>query len=382
MPAFPAFLWHEVAHTALVSVKRTLRTVRGAKLRFKQRFNLFDPPRVVPYRGFGTPTRLELYGRVMEQDGTNVPEGNSLVRNVWQALERLESDEIPGALLQARLGERTWQTRADDEGFFVFTLEPEQPLAPGWHTVDVTLLDSLAGDRADHAQGQVLVPSDNAAFGVISDLDDTVVRSGATRLITMAWIMLTYNARTRIPFPGAAALYHALQAGRGGNEQNPIFYLSLTGWNLYDLFDAFMEHHGFPKGPTFMRDLALFERNASTFNYREHKRIWIDRILATYPHLSFVLIGDSGQGDPETYLRAVQDHPGRIRAVYLRDVSSPRRDREARAACDRIRTHGIQAVLAADSTVVAEHAAEHGFIPRDAVSAVRSERARQKQSAG
>ena len=60
----------------------------------------------------------------------------------------------------------------------------------------------------------------------------------------------------------------------------------------------------------------------------EHKLGPIRRILETYPALSFVLLGDSGQQDPELYLRVLREHPGRICAIYIRDVSATRRDRQ------------------------------------------------------
>jgi phosphatidate phosphatase APP1 len=50
------------------------------------------------------------------------------------------------------------------------------------------------------ATARVLVPSKKARFGVISDIDDTVVYSDVTRKLRMVLTAAFTNARTRKPF--------------------------------------------------------------------------------------------------------------------------------------------------------------------------------------
>jgi hypothetical protein len=118
----------------------------------------------------------------------------------------------------------------------------EQPLAQpleektSWHPVDLELLWPKAQGQVEvQVTGYVLV-SAGARPGVISDLDDTVVKSRATDLLKMVWIILVNNARTRLPFEGVADFYKALQVGTDGREFNPVFYVSSSPWNLYDPF--------------------------------------------------------------------------------------------------------------------------------------------------
>ena len=350
---------------------RALRAVRTAKLRAKQRFGLFDPLRIVPYRGCGTPELLRLEGRLLEADGAREPAGDRFWRNALTVLARLESDEIPGARLLARFGGRACEARTDHEGFFAFEIRPEHPPRPGWHAVELELLGSVAGGRGLRAAGQVLVPEPDAEFGVISDLDDTVIVTAATDRLLMVRICLFRNARTRVPFPGVPELYRALRAGPDRAGRNPIFYVSNCGWNLYDLIEAFMDHHGIPAGPIFMRDVAILEERSPTGGHRQHKLHRIRSLLRTYPELPFVLIGDSGERDPETYSRIAREHPGRIGAVYLRDASRQERDRQVRALAAQLSSLGVPAVLSPDSAAIAEHAAEQGFITPDAARRVR-----------
>jgi 5'-deoxynucleotidase YfbR-like HD superfamily hydrolase len=100
----------------------------------------------------------------------------------------------------------------------------------------------------------------------------------------------------------------------------------------------------------------------------------IERMLALYHDLPFVLIGDSGQHDPEVYAGIVAAHPGRVAAVYIRNVSqgSGRLDEIARLA-EAVEADGSSLVLAADSLAMAEHAAERGLIHADAIADVARE---------
>ena len=48
----------------------------------------------------------------------------------------------------------------------------------------------------------------------------------------------------RIAFKGIGAFYRALELGGGAEVVNPIFYVSSSPWNLYDLLERFIELDG------------------------------------------------------------------------------------------------------------------------------------------
>jgi phosphatidate phosphatase APP1 len=129
--------------------------------------------------------------------------------------------------------------------------------------------------------------------------------------------------------------------------------------------------HGVPSGPLFLKDWSLTVLG----KHRGYKTRVIRRLLNTYEDLPFVLIGDSGEEDPEIYLQAVREHPGRIKAIYIRDVTSVERDVEVRAIAEEARKLGTEMVAVPDTTAAAEHAASIGLITPDAIAAVRSESA-------
>src|SRR5690606_668440 len=92
---------------------------------------------------------------------------------------------------------------------------------------------------------------------------------------------------------------------------HPIFYLSSSPWNLYHLFDDFMEGHDVPVGPILLRDYGFSDEKLFKSSHESHKTLHILQILDAFPDLPFVLVGDSGQRDPEIYQQIVQERPDR-----------------------------------------------------------------------
>ena len=288
-------------------------------------------------------------------------------RNLVSFYRRLESDEVPHARVRARFKGRTTEVVADGEGYFQLDLRPSRPLRGGaWHDVALSLIEPAA---PVYANGRVLVPAAGARFGVISDIDDTVVVSGVTRRLAMVVRLALSNARTRKPFAGVAAFYRALHADR-----NPVFYVSKSPWNIYEPLVQFLEAQGLPLGPLLLRD---YSGGTLLGAGRDHKRAAIERILTTYPRLPFVLIGDSAESDPEIYAEVVRRHPDRVRCVYIRSVrlETARVTAIERLTADLAPT-GCQLVLAPDSELAAAHAAAEGLIPAAALRAVRADRKR------
>jgi phosphatidate phosphatase APP1 len=133
----------------------------------------------------------------------------------------------------------------------------------------------------------------------------------------------------------------------------------------------FLNVHGVPYGPLFLKDWSL----SVLGKHRDYKLGVIRRLLRTYQDLPFVLIGDSGEEDPEIYLQAVREHPGRVKAVYIRVVTAGERDAEIMAMADEARKLGTEMLAVPDTTAAAEHAASIGLIAPDAIAAVRAESA-------
>lgn len=349
----------------LAAAARVKDVVDDGVLRAKQATGVLRPLRARPYQGHGTTRLVHVKGRVREQTGVASPlPSDSPVQNLVAMLRRFTATPVPGARVRLEVAGTEVEVRSDADGYFRAAFQPELTLEPGWHDLSATLLaDARSGRPPGEAQtSQVLVPALDASFGIVSDLDDTVIRSEITSPVRAVATMLFHNARTRAPFQGVAAFYRALQAGPSGDANNPLFYVSSSPWNLYDLITAFLEIQGIPIGPLFLRAWGLDADALPGGGHSAHKSEIILGLLDSYPTLPFVLIGDSGQQDPEIYRDIVIARPGRILAVYIRDVTRPARDVVVGAVAQQVRDLGVEFALVPDTSAAARHAAELGLV--------------------
>jgi len=342
-----------------------------------------DQIMIAAYLGHGTAQALHLRGRVLRDKGiTSAMPEDSAWKNMVNMYKRYQSRELPGAVVRARFGEHVQETVADEEGFFAIAFH--LPMLPyqedGRYTIDLELVDYPGRDRyADlpldvRATGTVIVPRPGAEFGVISDIDDTVLQTDVLNLLAMARNAFLKNAHTRLPFDGVAAFYDALRRGGSGLVENPIYYVSSSAWNIYDVIKDFFIVREIPVGPIFLADWGLTPKQLLTPNHLAHKLGHIQNLLDTHADLPFILIGDSGQKDPEIYVQAVKDNPGRILAVYIRDVTGRSRDASLHALIAEAAAHGVELVVAQDTYEAAVHAAERGYISRERLPEIRAER--------
>jgi phosphatidate phosphatase APP1 len=328
---------------------------------------------VLPYRGWGTRHELVVRGRLLRDPGLGAPRPEAgLLQNVLDMLRRLESDEVRGARVTATRGTATATGFTDDEGFFELRVPVQDLPDEAWHVVEVRAPDLDAAP----AVAQVVVPARDAEMAVVSDLDDTVVQTGATDVLRMARTVFLANAYTRVPFPGVSAFYEALHQGRRHRPVNPIVYVSSSPWNLYDLLTDFLHIQSIPIGPLVLRDWGVSEHELLPVRHRAHKERAIRELLAAWPELPFVLVGDSGQEDPEIYAALVGEHPGRVKTVYIRDVTR-HADRTAAMArlAEAVLGSRSRLVVVDDTLGAARDAAAQGFIEPDAVAAVEGRRA-------
>jgi phosphatidate phosphatase APP1 len=180
------------------------------------------------------------------------------------------------------------------------------------------------------------------------------------------------NALTRLPFPGVAALYRALFDGASGQDKNPMFYVSSSPWNIYDLLSQFFYLQRIPVGPVlFLRDWGITENEILPVHNREYKVQTIRQMIEFYPHLPFILIGDSDTAAPEIYAELVETYPHRIQAIYIRNVSrSLKRPEAIRELARGVVEAGSALVLADDSLTIGKHAVEQGYIGRETLTAI------------
>jgi phosphatidate phosphatase APP1 len=350
-------------------------------LELRQRMGTDSGLQIVTYKSYGTRHRIYIKGRVLEDKQiAQSTARDSVWNNLLSMYKRFDSDEVPGAVLQVTFDGRDHQVIADKEGYFTFEFFSDRAIdQPGmWLSIDVRLIDAPYSFSPDiKNMAEVLIPPDDAEYGIISDLDDTVIKTGATDILAMSRNTLFHNAHSRLPFAGVAEFYKALQLGRNGKRNNPFFYVSSSPWNLYDLLDDFLEVNDIPAGPLLLRDYGL-DRNTADANHMNHKFKEISNILTAYPALNFVLVGDSGQEDPKIYHEVVNRFPGRILAIYIRDVQLAHREKIAIEFSRQLVDDKVEMIIVDDTVEAAEHAARTGLIFSNTIPDIVTDREKDK----
>jgi len=263
-------------------------------------------PTVVPYTGYGSPGWARVLSRVLlTRKGTLEGIDRANVRG-WRSFT---SVPVEKARVDVVLGGRTHHLTTDRGG--VLDVRVEVDLEPGWHVATVSCEGSLPVDAP------VYVIDPDVRFGVVSDIDDTVMVTSLPRPFLAAWNTFVLNEHARRPVPGMSVLYERLQRTAGGC---PVIYLSTGAWNVAPTLSRFLSRNLYPSGPLLLTDWGpthdRFFRSG-----REHKHASLDRLAKEFPHMRWLLVGDDGQHDEELYGRFLHEHPDSVAAVAIRQLS-------------------------------------------------------------
>ncbi len=290
--------------------------------------------RAIGHTGYGSADFMRVLGRVLlsrrrlddrdreaAQAAPTQPVGEGLraepeVRG-WRAFLTVPGMHVP---LQVEVAGRTYDTRTDRSGYVDLLVE-QHGLTPGWHTV------TLRPQGGSSAEGRVQILPPDVEFGLVSDIDDTVITTSLPRPLIAAWNTFVLHEQARHIVPGMAPLYRDLLADHPGA---PIFYLSTGAWNTAPTLTRFLARHGYPAGPLLLTDWG--PTNSGWFRSgQEHKRENLHRLAREFPRIRWVLIGDDGQHDPRLYGDFARDRPDVVRAIGIRELS----------AAEQVLSHGL-----------------------------------------
>jgi len=238
-----------------------------------------------------------------------------------------------------------------DRGGVVDTRVPVA-LSPGWHQA------TLRTEGAEPVEAPIWIVGTDVEFGLISDVDDTVMVTALPRPLVAAWNTFVLDEHARIPTPGMAVLYERLVRAHPGAA---VIYLSTGAWNVAPTLTRFLSRNLYPAGPLLLTDWGpthdrLFRSG------RAHKEENLRRLAEEFPHVRWLLIGDDGQHDEELYARFAAEHPERVAAVAIRRLSTG----EAVLAGGRTKAeqHGVDVpwVSASDGATLADQLADLGIL--------------------
>jgi phosphatidate phosphatase APP1 len=231
-------------------------------------------------------------------------------------------DHERGKIMVVRFGLKTYRVgKSQPDGFFRGTvalldrhalengLLGKQPPRPSFFSV------ALPSGSSQRFQGEMFALEDTG-LSVISDIDDTIkITEVRDRNATLRNTFL----REFQPVPGMAELYQRLAREHGAQ----FHYISASPWQLYEPLAAFVKTNGFPPGTFELKDFRWKSRKFFSLlaNPEKYKSGVIEPLLKQFPKRRFILIGDSGERDPEIYASLARKYPQQIERIYIRDVT-------------------------------------------------------------
>ena len=284
------------------------------------------------FHGYGFEKKAILRGRVeLKRELRHSDIDDSKRRNFMNMAANFFTKEIPGATVEGSADGNPFSAVCDDEGYFTHELSLSKPFSPDPELTFTAYVSDGTEELTpltEETQGLLSICPEGAERIIISDIDDTVMETGAVKIWQLLRNTLLENVHTRKLFPGVSAFYRKLQKGPEGNSDNPIFYVTSSPWNLRDFILKVFELREIPRGPLFMNDWGLDETKVLKAGHSSHKLTAIRHLLDFHAPLPAILIGDSGEKDPEIYAQVVKEYPGRIDAVFIRDVTEKDRDQK------------------------------------------------------
>ena len=189
----------------------------------------------------------------------------------------------------------------------------------GWLSIK-----TIADDQAGAGRIRLIEPK---GLSVISDIDDTIkvteIPSGSAVVLNNTFFKL-FNAA-----PGMSQRYKNL------GETTSFHYISGGPWQLYSPLLQFVNSKstGFPEGSFHMKnvrtnpfesesyeDITRLISSGSKQVTFSQKVSQISLLLTRFPERQFILVGDSGELDPEVYRYVKSKFPEQIKDIQIRDL--------------------------------------------------------------
>lgn len=269
-------------------------------------------PLIVPSVGYGTTSWVRVIGRALyktdlfeELIGSGAETGAESIRG-WRSFTSIA---ISHAAVTVTIGEQSFNVVADEGG--VIDTRIEVSLEPGVH--DVTM--EMSGSEIAITSVYIVPPEQK--YGVIVDVDDTVMITALPRPFLAAWNSFVLNEHARIPTPGMAVLMDRI---KNSHPQAPFMYLSTGAWNITPALRRFLTRNGYPKGTFLLTDWGP-TRDRWFRSGAQHKVNSLKRLVEEFPDINWILIGDDGQRDPDIYNGFAVRYPDNVAAILIRNLT-------------------------------------------------------------
>lgn len=263
-------------------------------------------PLVIPYTGYGSTTWIRVLGRALLNRGHYRVTGEPTGARGWRSFT---SVPVQHAAVEVDVAGRTFTVEANRNGIVDVILDVD--LEPGWQPIGLRVEDSPSASAA------IFVVDPDARFGLLSDIDDTVMVTALPRPLLAAWHTFVVNEHARASTPGMPVLYERLTERHPGA---PVIYLSTGAWNVAPTLTRFLSRNLYPAGALLLTDWGP-TTDAWFRSGQQHKQTTLNRLAEEFPQIRWLLVGDDGQHDEQIYADFCQQHPEQVHAVCIRQLS-------------------------------------------------------------
>lgn len=271
---------------------------------------------ILSYLSYRNETKTRILGRVVENiSHTEFSKEQKEFTHFIKVFKLFLTKKIADAKIEVTCSDSPHQIVSNEEGFFSEVIATTES-----QVAQVKLLSvgesKIKIDKTDF-KIPIIGPSAKTKKIIISDIDDTVIKSRAVSIKSLIVKTLFSPLSKRLAFSEAAEFYQKLREGPNKDQKNLFFYVSSSTWNLYPLLSAFLRENYFPRGPLLLQDIATEKKKAHSGSHM-HKFDRISEIIDFYPDYKYVLIGDAGQMDAKIYLKVAEMFPEQIELILIR----------------------------------------------------------------
>ncbi len=324
--------------------------------RIIQRWLGFGDVTIKVYHVYQISQTVYLRGRVLREDNVISRPTDGWLRSLWNMLKRLASDESPHVELSLKLDDSIHKIQADKEGFFEHYVDDVPEYTDnGELSVDPTQLTTRQKTEVV-LEVPIYQFSVQASQGIISDIDDTILKTGVVSRFKWRLIINTLfvSPSRRKSFPRTAAVF-----SRFVSPDNPIFYISNSPWNMHTYLQEYLKYQDFPTGIMLLRDINALKWKTKDLEL-QNKYQEIVKVMVAHEELTFILIGDAGEVDVDIYEQIARHYPNRISAIYIRSVNSKKRMQRVREFAES--TSHVPIMIFDHSSEMASHAESIGLL--------------------
>lgn len=278
-------------------------------------------PSIKIYQGYGTPNKFFIIGHVYKN---YVPVDFDRKSDIWNNFKTLYKlfnvDTLPNVNLCLEWRQLKFYTTSEFDGFFKFEVDIDNYDVPfnAWQDYTVNIHDPNHPDPIVFS-GQMFIPAEDS-ISIISDIDDTIVKSYSTKTYKKLMELMRKNANERTTFDYMAEFLRTFQAHPSGVKYN-YFYVSSSEWNLYDYIKHVFYKNNIPDGILLLNSIkSLKEFYKTGYSGHEGKFFRIARLFISFPQMKFLLIGDNSQRDVQIYTAIAQKYPQQILGIFIRNI--------------------------------------------------------------